>query len=111
MAHDTDGALKNFHIAFFSVNKAVSWTHPKNARAEWHPLHDSFVVLVRRLDEICGRLQCGIWPAVGALVGVRPACTCKLSLAGSAQGAKALSAKGAKGAKAPLRWGGGGGVS
>ena len=89
MARNTVGALKKIYITFFSVHKGISWTHWQAARAEWNPLHDSFVVLVRRLDEICGRLQCGVWPAVGALVGVRPACTCKLSLAGSAQGAKA----------------------
>ncbi len=36
-------------------------------------LHDSLVVLVRGLDEVGGRLQGGVWPAKGALIGVRPA--------------------------------------
>ncbi len=36
-------------------------------------LHDSLVVLVRGLDEVGGRLQGRVWPAKGALIGVRPA--------------------------------------
>ncbi len=38
-----------------------------------HLLHDSLIVLVRGLDEVGGRLQRGVWPAKGALIGVRPA--------------------------------------
>lgn len=38
-------------------------------------LHDSLMVLVRGLDEVGGRLQSRVWPAKGALIGVRPAAT------------------------------------